>query len=58
VPYTRLPLPGDGRRTDRTGPVGLEALCDELIDLFGKDKDDDIALLAADLTPGAAAPAQ
>jgi len=29
-----------------------------LIDLFGKDKDDDIALLAADLTPGAAAPAQ
>ena len=42
----------------RTGPEDLEALCDQLIDLFGKDKDDDIALLAADLTPGAALRAQ
>ena len=38
----------------RTGPEDLEELCDQLIDFFGKDKDDDIALLAADLTPGAA----
>ncbi len=29
----------------------LETLCDRLLDVFGKDKDDDIALLAADLTP-------
>ena len=71
---TRLVLCTDGlvevRRTElrmnlatfeaaaRTGPEDLEALCDQLIDLFGKDKDDDIALLAADLTPGAALRAQ
>ena len=36
----------------RTGPDDLDALCDQLLGLFGKDKDDDIALLAADLAPG------
>jgi DNA-binding response OmpR family regulator len=41
----------------RGGPEDLEALCDQLIDFFGKDKDDDIALLAVDLTPGDAAAA-
>ena len=34
-----------------SGPEDLETLCNRLLDLFGKDKDDDIALLAADLTP-------
>jgi serine phosphatase RsbU (regulator of sigma subunit)/CheY-like chemotaxis protein len=31
------------------GPEDLEQLCDRLLDQFGKDKDDDIALLAVDL---------
>jgi DNA-binding response OmpR family regulator len=37
----------------RAGPGKLDALCDELLEVFGRDKDDDIALLAADLTPAA-----
>lgn len=36
----------------RRGPAGLEELCDALLGEFGRAKDDDIALLAADLTPG------
>ena len=35
----------------RTGPASLDELCDMLLDAFGKEKDDDIALLAADLRP-------
>lgn len=35
----------------RRGPAGLEEFCDALLDEFGRAKDDDIALLAADLTP-------
>jgi serine phosphatase RsbU (regulator of sigma subunit) len=31
---------------------GLDELCDRLLDLFGRDKEDDIALLAVDLVPG------
>ncbi|MEY9929881.1 CheY-like chemotaxis protein [Catenulispora sp. GP43] len=33
------------------GPEDLAELCDMLLDTFGRDKDDDIALLAADLVP-------
>ena len=33
------------------GPEDLDALCDRLLDVFGRDKDDDIALLVADLKP-------
>jgi serine phosphatase RsbU (regulator of sigma subunit)/CheY-like chemotaxis protein len=33
------------------GPNGIEELCDELLAAFGRDKDDDIALLVADLRP-------
>ncbi|MFH8487012.1 SpoIIE family protein phosphatase [Streptomyces longisporoflavus] len=32
-----------------TGPAGLQDLSDHLLDTFGRGKDDDIALLAADL---------
>ncbi|MFE6128730.1 SpoIIE family protein phosphatase [Streptomyces sp. NPDC056437] len=32
-----------------TGPADLDALCDALLENFGQDKDDDIALLAARL---------
>jgi len=35
----------------RRGPADLEELCDALLDEFGQAKDDDIAVLAADLTP-------
>lgn len=67
---TRLVLCTDGlvetRRTQLTvslaefetavlaGPRDLDELCDELLAGFGRDKDDDIALLAADLTPAPA----
>jgi serine/threonine protein phosphatase PrpC len=33
------------------GPEGIEELCDALLDAFGQGKDDDIALLVADLKP-------
>jgi serine phosphatase RsbU (regulator of sigma subunit)/CheY-like chemotaxis protein len=33
------------------GPNAIEELCDELLAAFGQDKDDDIALLVADLRP-------
>lgn len=33
------------------GPKDIEELCDELLAAFGQDKDDDIALLVADLRP-------
>jgi hypothetical protein len=33
------------------GVAGLGELCDALLGDFGQNKDDDIALLAADLTP-------
>lgn len=36
------------------GSGGLEDLCDALLNGFGRGKDDDIALLAADLVPEAA----
>jgi serine phosphatase RsbU (regulator of sigma subunit) len=65
---TRLVLCTDGlvevRRTELTtslaalktavcaGPEDLGALSDRLLDVFGRDKDDDIALLVADLKPG------
>lgn len=35
--------------TAADGPQELELLCDHLLEAFGKDKDDDIALLAIDL---------
>ncbi|MBR7825594.1 fused response regulator/phosphatase [Actinospica sp. MGRD01-02] len=35
----------------RGGPEDLEALCDAVLAEFGRGKDDDIALLAADLIP-------
>lgn len=38
----------------RTGPKDLDELCDLLLDTFGRGKDDDIALLVADLAPTAA----
>ncbi|WP_329956195.1 fused response regulator/phosphatase [Catenulispora pinistramenti] len=33
------------------GPAGIEELCDALLTAFGQGKDDDIALLVADLKP-------
>jgi CheY-like chemotaxis protein len=32
------------------GPAGLQEICDHLLAFFGQDKDDDIALLAADIS--------
>ncbi|WP_329458024.1 fused response regulator/phosphatase [Streptomyces sp. NBC_01497] len=39
------------RAATASGPRELEALCDELLRTFGEDKEDDIALLAVQLTP-------
>lgn len=64
-PGTRIVLITDGLVEERTvdltdslaafldavvsGPTGLEAMCDLLLEAFGQDKDDDIALLTARL---------
>ncbi|WP_307544830.1 fused response regulator/phosphatase [Streptomyces sp. V3I8] len=40
------------RAASAGAPPGLEALCDTLLDCFGHERDDDIAMLALRLAPG------
>jgi serine phosphatase RsbU (regulator of sigma subunit)/DNA-binding response OmpR family regulator len=39
------------RAVTARGPAGIEELCDMLLETFARDKDDDIALLVADIEP-------